>query len=99
MKKVMLAFAFAFALTFSVRADEVTGTVACAHCKFSKETGAESCAPALKTADGKVYVLKGDVSSIGNFKKQGETEFKVTGKPEEKDGKHTLTVEKIEKKA
>ena len=90
----VVPFALAFVLS-AARADdtEVTGTVGCAHCNFSKDTGAASCGSALKVGD-KVYTLKGDKVAPG-FKKGGE--WTVKGKISE--DKKSIEVTEMKKKA
>ncbi|HEY3320036.1 MAG TPA: hypothetical protein VGP72_06200 [Planctomycetota bacterium] len=77
------------------KAGEWTVTVGCAHCNYSKDTGAKSCAPAAKTADGKIVLLKGDALKDVKYKEGGE--YVVKGKISE-DGK-SIEVTEIKKKA
>ena len=93
-KRAFLALVLATGLFAgaTAKADEWTVTVGCAHCNFSKETGADSCAAAAKAGD-KVYILKGNVTK--DFKKGGE--WVVKGKIAA-DGK-TIEVEEMKKKA
>lgn len=97
MKRVLffvVPFALAFVLS-SARADdtEVTGTVGCQHCNFSKDTGATSCGAAAKVGD-KVYVLKGDKVSK-DFKAGGD--WVIKGKVDDKT--KTIEVTEMHKKA
>ncbi len=90
----VVPFALAFVLS-AVRADdtEYTGTVGCAHCNYSKDTGATSCGSAIKVGE-KVYTLKGDKVDH-SFKKGGD--WTVKGKLSE-DGK-SIEVTEMKKKA
>ena len=90
----VVPFALAFVLS-AARADdtEVTGTVGCAHCNYSKDTGATSCGSAVKVGD-KVYTLKGD-KVAPDFKKGGE--WTIKGELSA-DGK-SIEVKEMKKKA
>lgn len=90
----VVPFVLAFVLS-AARADdtEVSGTVGCAHCNFSKETGATSCGGALKVGD-KVYTLTGK-NVDHSFKKGGD--WTVKGEIS-KDGK-SIEVKEMKKKA
>ena len=97
MKRVIF-FAVPFVLAFvlsSAKADDVTvtGTVGCAHCNFSAETGADHCGAAAKVGD-KVYTLTGK-SVSKDFKKGGD--WVIKGKTSA-DGK-SIEVTSMEKKA
>jgi hypothetical protein len=97
MKRALLfavPFALALILSSGVRADEkeakveeLTLTVGCGHCNFSKETGKTSCCAAGKAGE-KVYLLTGNVAK--EYKKGGE--WIVKGKVSA-DGKSLEVVE------
>lgn len=91
---LVVPFALAFVLS-AARADdtEVVGTVGCAHCNFSAQTGATSCGSAVKVGD-KVYTLKGDKVDA-DFKKGGD--WTIKGEVS-KDGK-SIEVKEMHKKA
>jgi len=74
------------------QAAEWTLTVGCASCDFGKDTKAEECCAAGKTADGKVLTLKGNV--VKEWKKGGD--YVVKGKLSD-DGK-TIEVAEMKKK-
>ncbi len=102
MKRVLFfVLPFALALSLAVRADEKEAakdgewkvTVGCAHCNFSKESGAKSCAAAAKTADGKVLLLKGE--GLAKDWKKNPGDYVVKGKISD-DGK-SIEVSKMEK--
>lgn len=97
-RAMMFVVPFALALVLSAaRADDTvgswTGTVGCAHCNYSAETGADHCAAAAKVGD-KVYTLKGDKVDKG-FKKGGD--WVIKGKISA-DGK-SIEVTEMAKKA
>jgi hypothetical protein len=103
MKRALLfavPFALALVLSSGARADEkeakveeMTMTVGCGHCNFSKETGKTACCAAGKAGD-KVFVLTGKVTE--DFKKGGE--WTVKGKVSA-DGKSVEVVEMVKKEA
>jgi hypothetical protein len=75
------------------KASEWKVSVGCAHCNYSKETGASSCGASAKLADGKVVALKGKAMKDVKFKQGGE--YVVTGTLAE-DGK-SIEVDSIKK--
>jgi hypothetical protein len=104
----MVRFATFFAVALAVgalvataqaRPDEKTlkGTITCAKCDLGKET---KCATVIKVKDGDTDVVyyfdaAGDKKYHGKIC-QTPTEGSVVGKVSEKNGKHWVTVTKVE---
>ncbi len=69
-----------------VAATTVSGTLGCGHCNYSV---GEGCSAALKTADGKIYILDGVAHDAEAFtERMSQPEIKVTGVLAEGDPGH-----------
>jgi hypothetical protein len=71
---------------------ELSGALACGHCKFKV---GEGCSAAFKAGDGNVYIIKDPSKEIMQARFKAST-VKVTGTVEEKDGTRYVTASKTE---
>ena len=68
----------------------VAGTLGCAHCTHQIGT---TCAAAIQTAEGVVYILDGVAADSELFEKRYDgTVVTVVGTPSEQDGAHHVAV-------
>jgi hypothetical protein len=68
----------------------LTGTMGCGHCNFHQ---GDSCAAAMKTTDGVVYIFDGIGAGHELFDdRKSEKPITVVGQAMDKDGQHFLTV-------
>lgn len=73
----------------------VTGTLGCGHCTYETTT---SCAAAVRTDDGVVWILEGIGEDSELFTDRYDAGVvEVTGSPREDAGKHYLAVESYER--
>jgi hypothetical protein len=84
------------------KAQDITGTVGCAHCNYAENLkGVEGCAAAIKAGD-KVYLLKASDKAddatkekIKNYKKDLKGDFVVTGTVKEEGGNSVLVADAV----
>jgi hypothetical protein len=68
----------------------LVGTMGCGHCNFHI---GDSCAAAMKTADGTVYIMEGvEAGNVLFDERKSEKPIQVVGTTTEKDGVHYVTV-------